>query len=364
MKELYEIQSKLKEMKKDKEQQKQFMEALKNEKGMLSEKNKVIAEKLKEATNAYSEAGRRLTEFVDTQIKPMKKKLDDFDSNLTEIRGHQKALIDGLGRVDNFEKVLGGIKAAVFNVEKNQARFESLLKDMSKRDDELLGRIIQIESGKEDTESVNNKLKETHKGLAETLKEMKDFITETRKTTNDELNRMKAEVGKGISLIQTDVEKKDSKNERYINKLVSDVHVSLDEKLKEMSSVQESRSRDIEEKLVETGDRFGKIIERIKSGMSKAEETENQKLDITYKKMEKELKLAAKEMAEELGGKISSVREDLNTTKKFIETLSGAIGKKIQESDDARKGEVDKVVKEFLVVKGQAEESLREIGKE
>ncbi len=364
MKELNEIQSKLKEMKNNKEQQKQFLETLKNEKGMLSEKNRALAEKLKEATYAYSEAGTKLTEFVDSQIKPIKNKLDNFDSNLTEIRGHQKALMNGLGRIDDFEKVVGAIKAGVFTLEKNQAQFESNIKEMSKYDDELLKRIVTIESGKEDSESVNKKLGETHRGLAESIKGMKAFLEEMRKSNNDDISKMKTEVGKAIGLIQSDVEKKDTKNERYIGKLISNIQLGLDEKLKDMTSSYERRAKEIEGRITDMGGEFGKVIEGVKKERNAHDEKNIQHLDAIRRALEKELKVNNKELADDFSKKMFSVQGDLNITKKVIENLSGIMEKKIDESDKARKDDVDKVVKEFLVVKGQAEESLKQIGKE
>ena len=132
MKEMEELGKRVRKLKEENESKKKSINKLRGEKAFLLEKNTYLMEKLKEASIAYSNAGKRILDLVETQIKPVKKKLDKFDSLYGKISGYEKSVSGGLEKIRSFDNVLNSLKTGVLGLEKRQADVEGVVKSLSR----------------------------------------------------------------------------------------------------------------------------------------------------------------------------------------------------------------------------------------
>ncbi|NIO19972.1 MAG: hypothetical protein GTN76_04330, partial [Candidatus Aenigmarchaeota archaeon] len=212
MKELKELGDRLKKLKEENEARKGSIRKLKGDRAFLMEKNRYLTEKIKEVSEAYSNAGKRVLEFVETQVKPVKRKLEKFDSVYKKISDYEKSVNDGLEKVGGFEDVLNSLKTGLFNLEKKQAEFDSTLKDLSKQTGRIGDATLKLEGVKVDSKEADDRISEIEK----TMNEMKDGF-------NSSIVGIRDDFKQSVDSLREDVDRLSERKEKGMEKDITGV---------------------------------------------------------------------------------------------------------------------------------------------
>jgi len=245
MKELKELEHRLRKLKEENEARKKTLKELKSDRSFLTEKNRYLAERIKEASVAYSNAGRRILDFVETQVKPVKKKLEKFDSIYRKIAGYERSVSEGLGKIEGFEGVLNSLKAGLFNLEKKQTEFDSVLKDLSGQTGRIGDAVLRLEGMKVDSGIVDKNVSE----LGKTMNDLKDNF-------NSSVVEMRDEFQSSLDSLREDVDKLSERKEEKLGKDISEVEKELSGRIKEAE-------KGFNVAVKELGEGFGKLGERL-----------------------------------------------------------------------------------------------------
>ena len=125
---------------------KRLISELHGEKKYLDQRNKFLIEKLKQAGVLYEEAGKRVMDFVNENIKPLKAKFADFDYRLSEIKEYDKSISSALERIEGFNEVINNFKDELLKTEEKEASLSANFKEMRKKISELSKRISTVQT--------------------------------------------------------------------------------------------------------------------------------------------------------------------------------------------------------------------------
>jgi len=146
MKEITELESRLKKLKDDEAERKRIIAELRNEKKLLEQRNKFLIEKLKKASVVYEQAGKKAYEFVNDNIRPMKREIEKVDSKLKRMEVYDREIGEGVKKIDGFEDIVKDFKRDIISVEKKQSELLNAIKELKKTNSELTKKISAVQS--------------------------------------------------------------------------------------------------------------------------------------------------------------------------------------------------------------------------
>ena len=358
MKELKELGDRLRKLKEENESRKKSIKKLKSDRALLTEKNRYLIEKLKEASVAYSNAGKSILDLVNTQVKPVKKKLEKFDSIYKRIYDYEKSVSEGLGKVEGFEDILNSLKTAVFNLEKGQIEFDSALKDLSNQTGKVGDTVLRLEGLKIDSKTFDGKINE----LGKTVSNLKDSL-------NTSLAELRNGFQKSIVSLREDVDKLSERKEKGMEKDITAVESELKGRIKEMEKGFNVAVRELGEGFGKLGERLARIESVKVGGKEVGEKLRSIERDMSgFRKefhdsllnMRKDVDRLSERKEERLGRGISEVEEELN---KKIEDLNSNFGElnEMIVSIRSTKGDSESIDKRIKDLEGFLNASVVEL---
>jgi chromosome segregation ATPase len=454
MTELSELEEATRRLKKDNLEKKRLITQLENEKKYLEERNRYLIEKLKQAGVIYEESAKRLLNFVETNIKPIKAKLDDFDTRLQKIKAYEASISSAIKRIDEFEVIIGNFKNEMIKNSEKQAEIIANINNLKKELNETSKRISKVQTF--GSEELAEKVEEIKAKFGEDVRKVEDefnilkigvsnlidnFKKEFERQSNalrnemekvdikkakelsevlahltEELEKTKVDFAKEIDYTEKLIEKLDIKKTKEMKEALQMLSDNLEEKFNAFSGDLDKRVLTAEENLskfrVELEKTLGKIkLETRDFITTKSKEFDNLLAEFK-ERMNKELENSSKEWDKKLG----SLRTELLVLKGDVEKLIGVVNRKVEmgeerrekklesslnyinlqvtkkleeefekiygqideiahnldelkdeiskkevKNEEKRKVELNKIIKDFALVKGEVDEKVREI---
>ncbi len=140
MDEIREVESELRRLREEADHYKNVSSASGKEKKTLEARNEYLLNKLKEASYVYGEAGKRLLYFINNQVNPVTKRLNDLDVKSKNLSSQDKILGDSLISVektlrDDFTKVDKRLNALNENVSATEEKIHRAIKASMRKSD-------------------------------------------------------------------------------------------------------------------------------------------------------------------------------------------------------------------------------------
>jgi len=454
MTELSELEEATRRLKKDNLEKKRLIAQLENEKKYLEERNKYLIEKLKQAGILYEESAKRLISFVETNIKPIKAKLDDFDTRLQKIKAYEASISSAIKRIDEFEVIIGNFKNEMIKNSEKQAEIIANINNLKKELNETSKRISKVQTF--GSEELAEKVEEIKAKFGEDVRKVEDEFNVLKIGVNNLIDNFKKEFERQSNALRNEMEKVDIKKAKELSEVLAHLTEELEKtkvdfakeidytekliekldikKTKEMKEALQMLSDNLEEKFnafsgdldkrvltaeenlskfrVELEKTLGKIkLETHDFITAKSKEFDNLLAEFK-ERMNKELENSSKEWDKKLG----SLRTELLVLKGDVEKLIGVVNRKVEmgeerrekklesslnyinlqvtkkleeefekiygqideiahnldelkdeiskkevKNEEKRKVELNKIIKDFALVKGEVDEKVREI---
>jgi len=379
MTELKELEEGLRKLKQDNLEKKRMVAELENEKKYLEERNRFLIEKLKQAGVLYEESGKRLVDFVNENVKPLRVKLSEFDSKLQKLKDYEKTISSALKTVNEFEVVIGNFKNDVVKTQEREAVFaanvgemKKSLSDISKRiskvqsfgSEELADKVEEIKAKfGEDTRKIEDQFSVLKIGVSNTIENFKkEFERQANALRNEmekvdikkskelgdslakvteELDKTKVEFSKSIVSMEKTVEKFDIKKTKEMEKSLEMLSANLKERFANLSVDLDKRVMTAEGELnrfrIELEKTLGKAKVETRDFLAAKSKEFDSLLDQVKEKTNAEIQASVAEWDKNLG----SLRSELITTKKEVEKLIGTINRKVEIGEERRERKID-----------------------
>ena len=325
--ELEELELGIEKLKNENKNNKKLIQALNSEKSRLKEKSNYLSEKLKEAYSVYEEAGKRILDFVESEISPardqlvllrkqideLKKKTREHDTQIDEITRKKILQLE-----KQFEKALNQLKESSteertedkkeeFSEFKKElekiAELEKQLKLQDRKQESRLSEIAKqnitsqekqrlelqrlLEKFKADIESrrkedIESKLRE-HSDFEDNVSKIENQLGSLEKSYSTRAE----EISKSISLLQQELARQQKgleENTLEDSKTVSNLRADFDDKISSLrEDLQIQRKTDLQNQIKE----FRKEIDNISNL--------EQDFDTTIAKLKEDFQIQRKE---------------------------------------------------------------------
>jgi DNA repair exonuclease SbcCD ATPase subunit len=379
MTELTELEEAMRNLKKDNVEKKRLVSELESEKKYVAERNRFLIEKLKQAGVLYEESGKRLTDFVNENLKPLKARLAEFEAMSQKTREYEKSVESALKKVNDFGAVIGSFRNEMVKNSEKQAEISAKMEEVKKSHAEISRRISTIQTfGSEElaakVEDIKAKFGENVRKIEDEYGVLKlgvsgaidnfkkDFeryanalrndmekidikkakeLGDALARTTEELNASKADFARSLVSLEKEIEKLDVKKSKEMSKSIDLLSANIEERLGGMSTDLDKRllaaESDLNKFRIELEKTLGKAkVETRDFIASKSSEFDSLLADLR-EKMNVEMKKSAAEWNDNLG----SLRSDLINTKIGVESLIGAINKKVEMGEERREKRLD-----------------------
>jgi len=379
MTELTELEEAMRSLKKDNVEKKRLVSELENEKKYMEERNRFLIEKLKQAGVLYEESGRRLADFVNENVKPLKAKLAEFETLSQKTKEYEKSIGIALKRVNDFDIVIGNFKNEMIKNSEKQAEITAKLGEIKKAQAEIAKRISTVQTfGSEeladkveeikakfgeDTRKIEDEFGILRLGVSSAIENFKkEFerqanalrnemekvdikkakeLGDALARTTEELNKTKADFAKSIVSIEKEIENLDVEKTRELSKSIEVSSANLERKFADLSS-------DIEKRIISAeSDLNGFRIELEKTlGKAKVETrdfvaSKSKEFDSLLAELKEKMNAQVQASVTEWNKNLGSLRSDLIDTKKEVETLIGVINRKVEIGEERREKKLD-----------------------
>ncbi len=153
MDEIREVEAELRRLREDAVHYKTEADRLKKEHKTLESRNEYLVNKLKEASYVYGEAGKRLLYFINNQVNPVTKRLNDLEAKMKDLGSKDRTLGESILSVektvkDDFTKAdkrLAAITADILKMQEGTNRaIKASLRKSETDDAQLADRITSV----------------------------------------------------------------------------------------------------------------------------------------------------------------------------------------------------------------------------
>ncbi len=169
MDEIREVEIELRRLREEAEHGKSEVKALQKENTLLKSRNEYLANKLKEASYVYGEAGKRLLYFINNQVNPVVERLNKLESGSRKLGSEDKMLGES---IVSLEKSLNG------SLEKANAKMTLLADNLGAAEEKLSkaikGAVKKMDKGDAATAEMLGKAQADYDGKLEALKDAVD----------------------------------------------------------------------------------------------------------------------------------------------------------------------------------------------
>ncbi len=374
MSELTELEEAMRSLKKDNAEKRRIASELESEKKYLEERNRFLIEKLKQAGVLYEESGRRLADFVEQNVKPLKAKMAEFEALAQRTKEYEKNISSSLKRVSDFEIVIGSFRKDMIANEQRQAAIAARLEEIRKTHADISARISKVQSfGSEEladkveevkakfseearriedefgglklgvAASIDNFRKEFERRANELGAEMEKVDIKKAKElgeglarTTEELNKSRADFARSFTAVEKALEKLDASKTKELSRAIDLLSASLDDKFASLSASLDKRV------LAAEGDLNRFRIELEKAlGKSKADardflDSKSKEIASLLAELRAKTKSEAEATIAEWNKSLGALRSELLETKKEAETLIGVVDRKVEAGEERR----------------------------
>ncbi len=379
MTELKELEEGLRNLKKDNQEKKRLLTELENEKNYLEERNRYLIEKLKQAGILYEESGRRLIDFVDQNIKPVRAKLDEFEVRLHKIKEYDVSINSALKKVDDFNVIVGNFKnEMVKNSEKQAAmmatmgEFKKAVADMAKRistvqtfgSEELAEKVEEIKAKfGEDVRKIEDQFSVLKIGVGNSIDNFKkEFERQANALRNEmekvdikkakelgealahvteELDKTKVDFSKAIASMERIVERLDVKKTKEMNQALETLSANLEDKFSSLAA-------DVDKKVIVAEEHLNRFRVELEKTLSKAKvdtrdfvATKSKEFDTLLAELKEKMNAQLQASASEWDKKLGSLRTEIVALKSDVEKLIATINRKVEIGEERREKRID-----------------------
>jgi chromosome segregation ATPase len=379
MTELTELEEGLRRLKKDNIEKKRLIAELDSEKKYFEERNRYLIEKLKQAGVLYEESGRRLLDFVNENVKPVKAKLDAFETRLQKIKEYDVSINSALKRVEDFSETVGNFKNEMIKHSEKQAAMTATMNEFKKSVNEMSKRVSSVQTF--GSEELAEKVEEIKAKFGENVRKIEDefsvlkigvgnsidvFKKEFERQANalrnemekvdikkakelgealahvtEELNRTKVDFSKAIASMERVVERLDVKKTKEMNEALASLSINLDEKFGGLAADVDKRVLAAEENLNKFRLELEKTLSKAKIETRDFVAVKSKEFDALLtelkKRMNEQLQMSVSEWNKNLG----ALRSDLITTKNEVERLIATINMKVEIGEERRDKKIE-----------------------
>ncbi len=379
MSELTELEEAMRSLKKDNLEKKRLVAELEDEKKYIEERNRYLIEKLKQAGVLYEESGKRLMDFVNENVKPLKAKLSEFEAMAQKTKEYEKSIAVALKRITEFEAIIGDFKNEVIKGDEKEAGLSGELGEMKKALAEMAKRIARVQTF--GSEELGEKVEEIKAKFGEDTRKIEDefsvlklgvgsaidnFKKEFERQANalrnemekvdikkakelgdalaqvaEELNKTKTDFSKSMVMLEKSVEKLDMKKTKEMDTTLTTLSSSLDERFGNLAADVEKRVEQAESELkgfrVDLEKTLGKTKLEARDFMDVKAKEFDSLLQELKAKMNEQLKVSSEQWSKNLG----TLRTDLIVTKKEVEKLIATINRKVELGEERREKKLE-----------------------
>ncbi|MEM7825934.1 MAG: hypothetical protein QW412_03715, partial [Candidatus Aenigmatarchaeota archaeon] len=331
MTELTELEEEIRKLKKDNLDRRRLIESLKTEKKYLEERNRYLIEKLKQAGVLYEESAKRLMDFINTNIKPLKAKLDDFDSRLQKIKQYDISITSALKRIDEFGVIVGNFKNEMIRFNEKQATISSIISEMRKSLDEMSKRISKVQAY--GSEELADKVEEIKAKFGEDIRKIEDEFNILKLGVTGTIENFRKEFERQSGVLRNEMEKVDIK------------------KAKELSDALAHLTEELDKTKVE----FSREISLLEKAIEKIDVKKTKEINYSLKVLSDNLEGKFKTLSEDIDQRIFKAEETLNKFKVELEKTLGKVKIETRDFISVKSEEFDKLLEE---VKEKTKEQL------
>ncbi len=379
MTELTELEEGLRRLKKDNLEKKRLIAELDSEKKYFEERNRYLIEKLKQAGVLYEESGRRLLDFVNENVKPVKAKLDVFETRLQKIKEYDVSINSALKRVEDFSETVGNFKNEMIKHSEKQAAMTATMNEFKKSVNEMSKRVSSVQTF--GSEELAEKVEEIKAKFGEDVRKIEDefsvlkigvgnsidtFKKEFERQANalrnemekvdikkakelgealahvtEELDRTKVDFSKAIASMERVVERLDMKKTKEMNEALASLSINLDEKFDGLAADVDKRVLAAEENLNKFRLELEKTLSKAKIETRDFVAVKSKEFDALLtelkKRMNEQLQMSVSEWNKNLG----ALRSDLIITKNEVERLIATINRKVEIGEERREKKIE-----------------------
>jgi chromosome segregation ATPase len=379
MTELTELEEGLRKLKKDNLEKKRLIAELESEKKYVEERNRYLIEKLKQAGVLYEEAGRRLLDFVNDNVKPVKARLEGFETRLQKIREYDVSIGSALKRVDEFGVVVGNFKNEMVKHSEKQAamtatmnEFKKSVNEMSKRvasvqtfgSEELAEKVEEIKAKfGEDVRKIEDEFSVLRIGVGNSIDSFKkEFERQANALRNDmekvdikkakelgdalahvtgELDKAKVDFSKGMASMERVVERLDVKKTKEMNEALATLSVNLDEKFGGLAEDVNKKVLAAEESLNKFRLELEKTLNRAKIETRDFVASKSKEFDALLAQLKEKMNSQMEASVKEWNTSLGSLRSELVATKNEVERLIATINRKVEIGEERREKKIE-----------------------
>ena len=374
MSELTELEQVMRSLKKETQEKKRFITELENEKKYLEERNRFLIEKLKQAGVLYEESGKRLIDFVEQNIKPLKTKIEEFEALAMRTREYEKNISASLKHMNEFEVIIGSFKKDMLQAEEKQVAISAKLDQVKKTHDEIARRISTVQTfGSEElgekvedikakfgedtrkiedefsvlklgvTNSIGNFKKEFERQSNALYNEMEKVDIKKAKELGDalaqataELDKTKADFAKSMVYMEKKIESLDIKKSKEMSKSLEMLSAGLEERFA-------SLSEDLQKKVVDAQSDLNRFRIELEKTLGKAKvdtrdfvASKSKEFDALLAELTKKMNVQTEATAFQWNKSLGILRSELLETKKEMEQLISLVDRKIEAGEERR----------------------------
>jgi chromosome segregation ATPase len=396
MDEIREVEAELRRLREDAVHYKKESDALKKEKKTLESKNEYLVNKLKEASYVYGEAGKRLLYFINNQVNPVTKRLNDLDARGKKLSSQDKALgetIISLEKTlkDDFTDVDKRLKALNENISAMQEKVNRAIKASvrkSEHDDEELGERItaaaadfdesmkslqlsldrklasRISASEKKTETKLDTLKEHSLIMRKDIEALKKFegdiegLEEKLQTTVSNLTQTRLDMEKLAQKVRSDMEKTRAGVDDELVKMTNDVNTKLLEFSSDLRQADEKNMGEMKLAAEQTQQELDKKLQGMTADVTAFENAVNTKIRTGQAAMKKEQGAFERGVEKRLQMLESNITANTENHKEMQKMLNEKVESLVRHDDDTaeRLEGVESALMEHI-------DKLRELGK-
>jgi chromosome segregation ATPase len=378
MSELTELEEVMRSLKKDNVEKKRFVTELENEKKYLEERNRFLIEKLKQAGVLYEESGKRLTDFVNENLKPLKAKLAEFEALSNRTKEHDKSISAALKQINDFEVVIGSFRNEVVKNEERQAEISTKLSEMKKSHAEISKRISTVQTfgseelGEkveeikakfgEDVRKIGDQFSVLKLGVASSIDNFKkEFerqgnalrnemekvdikkakeLSDALANTTAELNRTKADFARSIIAVEKSVESLDVRKTKETTKALEMLSANLEERFANLSDDLQKKVIDAQGDLNRFRIELEKTLGKAKADTRDFVDTKSKEFDSLLAELREKMNGQMQTSVGEWDKNLGALRSELVASKKEVEKLIGTINRKVEIGEERREKKI------------------------
>jgi hypothetical protein len=264
------------------------------------------------------------------------------------------------------ERMKGNLGAISSNFQKKDEMLDKKISDLASgfaRTANTLRNEIEKERSLSDKE-----LNIVSKNVEERLRGNLGVLSSSLEKKTEILDKKISDLANGFvrtaNTLRNEIEKERSLSDKELNVVSKNVEEKLKDKLTAVSSGFDKKIGIIDRNMESMAGSFAKTTNSLKNEIEKDKTFSDRELNVVSKNVEDRVRNHLGLFASSFDEKLKSVYDDMNLLKKEIGSVGEILDRRIDKGEGKRQQEMERMLREFMAVRGKAESDLKSLNKE